>query len=324
MISSSTFFRSEEISLVQFYFPVEVAKLIVFALGELGMIHFRDLNVDINVFQRAFIKEIRRLDETERQLQFLLDEIKKTDIKMTLFQDDDTAMRVSNPHQTDELCEKIAFFENRVRCLNESYQTLEKQYLGLIERRYVLYEIDQFLNKNHDVREGPVSTNIDMIPLLENDVEQNAMNPSGLLGISVLLSQREGKIGTPEKPLSYLGLVSYRNYWKIKMCYELCNLKKPTSIQEISKRTSMTPDDVISTLERLDALVYDSVSKIFLIQVDKNKFQEICNKWMQKGYQSVKPNCLKWVPFLQGKMSDLKESINISSLTLAQQNPHVD
>ncbi|KAG5437282.1 hypothetical protein PCANB_001075 [Pneumocystis canis] len=185
MSSSSTFFRSEEISLVQFYFPVEVAKLTVFSLGELGIVHFRDLNVNMNVFQRAFIKEIRKLDETKRQLQFLFEEIKKTDIKITPFCEDDAVIRVSNPHQTDELCEKISFFENRVLCLNESYQTLEKQYLGLIELRYVLYEIDQFLNKNHDVREMPASTNIDMIPLLENDVEENAMNISGLLGISV-------------------------------------------------------------------------------------------------------------------------------------------
>ncbi|CCJ31568.1 unnamed protein product, partial [Pneumocystis jirovecii] len=135
-----------------------------------------------------------------------------------------------------------------------------------------------------------------------------------LIEFSYLLSQREGKVGTPEKPLSYLGLISYRNYWKIRMCYELCNLREPISIQEISKRTSMTPDDVISALERLDALVHDPVSKMFVIRVDQSKLQDICNKWIQKGYQSVKPSCLKWVPFLQGKISDLKESIKISSL----------
>lgn len=145
-----------------------------------------------------------------------------------------------------------------------------------------------------------------------------------LIEFSYLLSKREGKIGTPEKPLSYLGLVSYRNYWKIKMCYELCNLKKPTSIQEISERTSMMPDDIISALERLDALVHDPISKIFAIKVDQNKLQDICNKWVQKGYHTVKPDCLKWVPFLQGNLSDLKESINISSLPPTQQNPDIN
>lgn len=42
-MAESTFFRSEEMSLIQLYIPAEVAQPTVSELGELGLVQFRDV-----------------------------------------------------------------------------------------------------------------------------------------------------------------------------------------------------------------------------------------------------------------------------------------
>jgi hypothetical protein len=125
-----------------------------------------------------------------------------------------------------------------------------------------------------------------------------------LISFSYLLSQRENRLGSPEKPLSDLGLLSYRSYWKTALAnalLEILDLGANVSVQELGKRTGMTDDDVVSGLEGLDALVKDPQTGIYAIKVNRDKLMERVELVEKKGYVKVKEELLKWTPYLLGR-----------------------
>lgn len=77
-----------------------------------------------------------------------------------------------------------------------------------------------------------------------------------LIQFSYELSKIEGKVGSPEKPLSDLGLLSYRSYWTYEILQVLQKNQGQLSIRDISKETSIKTEDVISTLQALKLIKY--------------------------------------------------------------------
>lgn len=63
--------RSEPMALCQIFLQSESTYACVNLLGEIGMTQFRDLNPDVNAFQRKFVNELRRCNEMERQLSYV-------------------------------------------------------------------------------------------------------------------------------------------------------------------------------------------------------------------------------------------------------------
>jgi histone acetyltransferase MYST1 len=74
--------------------------------------------------------------------------------------------------------------------------------------------------------------------------------------IAYELSKKEGKVGTPERPLSDLGLVSYRGYWTRILLDILKKHKGNISIKELSDMTAIKAEDILSTLQSLELIQY--------------------------------------------------------------------
>lgn len=122
-----------------------------------------------------------------------------------------------------------------------------------------------------------------------------------LISFSYLLTRVEGKTGSPEKPLSDMGLVSYRNYWRLVLSYALVDKKTPISIVELSNRTGMTADDIVAALEGLRALVRDPITHSYALRLDNNYFRQCIEDWENKRYVNINPDALVWSPYIMGR-----------------------
>ncbi|TDZ25208.1 V-type proton ATPase subunit a [Colletotrichum orbiculare MAFF 240422] len=175
--AQDTMFRSANMSMVQLYISNEIGREVVTALGELGLLQFRDLNGEVSAFQRTFTQEIRRLDNVERQLRYFYAQMEKAGISLRKFDVD--VERLANPStsEIDELAERSQSLEQRVYQLNDSYETLKKREVELTEWRWVLREAGGFFDRAHgNVEEIRASTDNDDAPLLQ-DVEQHNSAP---------------------------------------------------------------------------------------------------------------------------------------------------
>lgn len=121
-----------------------------------------------------------------------------------------------------------------------------------------------------------------------------------LIEFSYELSKIEGKVGSPEKPLSDLGLLSYRSYWSETLLEIL--IKAPTdengekpqiTISEISEQTSIKRDDIVSTIQYLNLINYYKGQYIITINEEAEQMYNIASK---KRKLRIDPSYIHWTP----------------------------
>lgn len=121
-----------------------------------------------------------------------------------------------------------------------------------------------------------------------------------IISLSYELSKREGKPGSPEKPLSDLGKISYRSYWTHILLTLLANHEGRDNMQirEMSEITGIKSDDIISTLQSLDMIkCWKGQHAVFVKQDIINRFLKT-----RKRIRLCKSDCLLWTPNREGRV----------------------
>ncbi|KAL3211794.1 hypothetical protein MRX96_036271 [Rhipicephalus microplus] len=121
-----------------------------------------------------------------------------------------------------------------------------------------------------------------------------------LIDFSYLLSKVEGKSGSPEKPLSDLGLISYRSYWKSVVLDYLRRFQgKGISIKDLSQETAISAYDIVSTLQSLGMLKYWKGRHLVLRNYVNTETPESSSSKVKKVRhdRTLDPECLRWKPY---------------------------
>ncbi|XP_078061507.1 histone acetyltransferase KAT8 isoform X2 [Mustelus asterias] len=115
-----------------------------------------------------------------------------------------------------------------------------------------------------------------------------------LIAFSYELSKLESTVGSPEKPLSDLGKLSYRSYWSWVLLEILRDFRGTLSIKDLSQMTSITQNDIISTLQSLNMVKYWKGQHV--ICVTPKLVEEHLKSAQYKKPPITDSICLKWTP----------------------------
>ncbi|VDK49975.1 unnamed protein product [Anisakis simplex] len=115
-----------------------------------------------------------------------------------------------------------------------------------------------------------------------------------LIQLSYELSKREGLIGSPEKPLSDLGILGYRSYWSW-VVFDALDRGNKVTISDLSRTTGIHSDDIIDTLNALGLTRNWCGQQTMYITRKLVDFRKR-NGLIKKPKLLLKPRLLRWHP----------------------------
>ncbi|XP_069484839.1 V-type proton ATPase 116 kDa subunit a 4-like [Ambystoma mexicanum] len=143
-------FRSEEMCLTQLFLQVEAGYSCIAELGELGLVQFRDLNANVNSFQRRFVNEVRRCEAMERILRFLESEMENDKI---VIQEPATYPQAPLPRDMIDLETVLEKLDSELQEVNHNQQQLKQNFLELTELKHLLKKTEDFFEAEANLPE---------------------------------------------------------------------------------------------------------------------------------------------------------------------------
>lgn len=204
-------------------------------------------------------------------------------------------------------CDNISMFEvdgARARSFCQNLCLLAKLFL---DHKTLYYDVDPFLfyvmtewdeNGCHPVgyfsKEKFSAEDYNLACILTLPPYQRKGYGRFLISFSYELSRKEGKVGTPERPLSDLGMVSYRSYWAHVLMSILQSHRGAISIKQLSEMSAIKTDDIISTLQALNLIKYWKGQH--MISVSPRIISEHLGSDSSRNALQVDSQLLNWVP----------------------------
>uniref|UniRef100_A0A8B9JSI6 V-type proton ATPase subunit a n=1 Tax=Astyanax mexicanus TaxID=7994 RepID=A0A8B9JSI6_ASTMX len=136
-------FRSEEMCLAQLFLQSGSAYDCISELGEMGLVEFRDLNPSVSPFQRRFVSEIKRCEEMERILGYLLREIRKANLAVP---EPEVSPVAPAPKHVLEIMEQLQRLEVELSEVARNKEKLQRNLLELTEYTHMLRITHTFMH----------------------------------------------------------------------------------------------------------------------------------------------------------------------------------
>ncbi|KAG9487631.1 V-type proton ATPase 116 kDa subunit a 2 [Eleutherodactylus coqui] len=138
-------FRSEAMCLAQLFLQSGSAYDCVSELGEMGLAEFRDLNPQVSAFQRKFVGEVKKCEELERILGYVVQEIKKAGIPVP---EASMLPAAPLPKHVLEIQEQLQKLESELKEVNKNKEKLQKNLLELTEYMHMLRVTRNFVQRS--------------------------------------------------------------------------------------------------------------------------------------------------------------------------------